>query len=131
MATKLAVLATLVLALLGPVSCQQQQAGYGYGAGSPTPTSSPPPPAAYPPMTTSPTPSSPTAYPPPPPPTPSPPPPAAGAGLSVGYYKDKCAEAETIVQEAVRAADAGTKAGLVRLFFHDCFVQVYIIYSVL
>lgn len=102
MATKLAVLGTLVLALLGPVSCQQQQAGYGYGAGSPTPTTSPPPP-----------------------------PPAAGAGLSVGYYKDKCAEAETIVQEAVRAADAGTKAGLVRLFFHDCFVQVYIIYSVL
>lgn len=96
MATKLAVLGTLVLALLGPVSCQQQQAGYGYGygAGSPTPTSPPPPP------------------------------PAAGAGLSVGYYKDKCAEAETIVQEAVRAADAGTKAGLVRLFFHDCFVQV-------
>ena len=77
MATKLAVLGTLVLALLGPVSCQQQQAGYGYGAGSPTPTTSPPPP-----------------------------PPAAGAGLSVGYYKDKCAEAETIVQEAVRAADA-------------------------
>lgn len=95
MATKLAVLGTLVLALLGPVSCQQQQAGYGYGAGSPTPTTSPPPP-----------------------------PPAAGAGLSVGYYKDKCAEAETIVQEAVRAADAGTKAGLLRLFFHDCFVQV-------
>ncbi|PWZ13636.1 Peroxidase 2 [Zea mays] len=94
MATKLAVLGTLVLALLGPVSCQQQQAGYGYGAGSPTPTTSPPPP-----------------------------PPAAGAGLSVGYYKDKCAEAETIVQEAVRAADAGTKAGLLRLFFHDCFVQ--------
>ncbi|TVU37623.1 hypothetical protein EJB05_10948, partial [Eragrostis curvula] len=98
---KLAVLT--LLALLGSVSCQSSYGGYG--GGSPTPI--PPPPTAYPPTSSS-------------PPTPSPPP---TAGLRVGYYDDKCPGAEAIVRDAVRVADAGIKAGLVRLFFHDCFVQ--------
>ncbi|TVU37649.1 hypothetical protein EJB05_10975, partial [Eragrostis curvula] len=98
---KLAVLT--LLALLGSVSCQSSYGGYG--GGSPTPI--PPPPTAYPPTSPS-------------PPTPSPPP---TAGLRVGYYDDKCPGAEAIVRDAVRVADAGIKAGLVRLFFHDCFVQ--------
>ncbi|CAL4997672.1 unnamed protein product [Urochloa decumbens] len=55
-------------------------------------------------------------------------PPAVDAGqqLKVGYYKDKCAnsvDVEAIVMKHVSQADAGIKAGLVRLFFHDCFVR--------
>jgi peroxidase len=93
---KVAVL-TVLLALVGSVACQSS---YGYGGGSPTPT--PPPPSS-----TYATPSSPAA-----------------TGLRVGYYDDKCPGAEAVVREAVRVADAGVKAGLVRLIFHDCFVRV-------
>uniref|UniRef100_J3MNE7 Peroxidase n=1 Tax=Oryza brachyantha TaxID=4533 RepID=J3MNE7_ORYBR len=51
-------------------------------------------------------------------------PPAAG-GLRVGYYDDykKCPGAEDVVRKVVSYKDAGVKAGLVRLFFHDCFVR--------
>jgi hypothetical protein len=45
----------------------------------------------------------------------------------VGYYKNKCGayvDVEAIVKKHVSATDAGMQAGLVRLFFHDCFVRV-------
>lgn len=45
----------------------------------------------------------------------------------VGYYKNKCGayvDVEAIVKKHVKATDAGMQAGLVRLFFHDCFVRV-------
>ncbi|KAM0907608.1 hypothetical protein ACQ4PT_016000 [Festuca glaucescens] len=95
-----------------------------------TPTTpSPPPPAPvtpstptpYSPSTASPPPPTPIApsSPPPPPPTPSSP----ASGLAVGYYQKTCYRAEDIVREAVRDASKGIMAGLIRLFFHDCFVR--------
>ncbi|CAN6206237.1 unnamed protein product [Urochloa humidicola] len=102
---------------------------------SPPPPVSPPPPT-YPP--TSPSPPPPVSSPPPinPPPTsPSPPPPVAvpppssddaGKKLEVGYYNDKCGyhvDVEAIVRKHVSSFDNGMKAGLIRLFFHDCFVR--------
>ncbi|XBI65891.1 hypothetical protein VPH35_045620 [Triticum aestivum] len=55
-------------------------------------------------------------------PVPSP----SGSGLSYGYYSTSCPSAEKIVKEAVKKAveeNPGIGAGLVRLFFHDCFVR--------
>ncbi|KAG2647082.1 peroxidase 2-like [Panicum virgatum] len=86
---------------------------------SPPPTISPKPPT-YPPPSPS-----------PPPPLPSSPPPssdddAAGKKLEVGYYESRCGphvDVEAIVRKHVSSFDAGMKAGLIRLFFHDCFVR--------
>ena len=47
--------------------------------------------------------------------------------LTVGYYDRTCNSAESIVRGAVRSAvssDRTIAASLVRLHFHDCFVQV-------
>ncbi|KAL3699161.1 hypothetical protein R1sor_017183 [Riccia sorocarpa] len=47
-------------------------------------------------------------------------------GLRVGYYASTCPSAETLVREAVSSAVSSNKrsgAGLIRTFFHDCFVE--------
>ncbi|WVZ56159.1 hypothetical protein U9M48_006730 [Paspalum notatum var. saurae] len=47
-------------------------------------------------------------------------------GLEVGYYKKTCPRVEHIVRDEVKKfvyKDAGLGAGLVRMLFHDCFVQ--------
>ena len=48
-------------------------------------------------------------------------------GLVFGFYDDKCPDDEEIISSTVRKlyhADPNVAAALVRLFFHDCFVQV-------
>ncbi|TVU37632.1 hypothetical protein EJB05_10957, partial [Eragrostis curvula] len=100
-----------VLAMLACVA--HTTTGQGYGGYYPSPPVSTPP---SPSPSSSPSPPSPS----PSPPAPSPP---AAPGLKVGYYAKTCYRAEDIVRDAVRGADAGIKAGLIRLFFHDCFIR--------
>lgn len=50
-------------------------------------------------------------------------------GLSMNYYIMKCPFAEGIIKNTVNKAlqaDPTLAAGLVRMHFHDCFVEVYI-----
>ncbi|KAF7007328.1 hypothetical protein CFC21_022277 [Triticum aestivum] len=101
--------ALTVLALLGCMA-REGQADYGHPSPPPHTPCSPGHPS---------TPPS-TASPPPPASVPSPP---ASAELVVGYYQKTCHRAEDIVRETVRGANAGIMAGLVRLFFHDCFIR--------
>lgn len=47
--------------------------------------------------------------------------------LSVGFYSKSCPKVESIVRSTVESyfkADPTIAAGLLRLHFHDCFVQV-------
>ena len=107
------------LTVLALVACVAPPCQAGYGYPNPMPPSSPPPPAPI-------APSSPPPY---TPITPGAPPPTPVPGLAVGYYNKTCYRAEDIVREYVGQASKGIMAGLIRLFFHDCFVQVRNMYN--
>uniref|UniRef100_A0A0D3EZ05 peroxidase n=1 Tax=Oryza barthii TaxID=65489 RepID=A0A0D3EZ05_9ORYZ len=52
--------------------------------------------------------------------------PPLAKGLSLGYYDERCPQAEAVVFEFLQDAigkDVGLAAALIRLHFHDCFVQ--------
>lgn len=53
---------------------------------------------------------------------------AVSGELVVGFYKETCPRAEALVQQSVfRAyvASPGIAPGIIRLLYHDCFVEVH------
>jgi peroxidase len=51
----------------------------------------------------------------------------AGAQLSAGFYSSTCPTVESVVRQAMSQAvtnNTRTGAAMLRLFFHDCFVNV-------
>ena len=51
-------------------------------------------------------------------------------GLSWIFYDSSCPKLESIVRNHLKKVfknDIGQAAALLRIFFHDCFVQIYII----
>jgi peroxidase len=49
-----------------------------------------------------------------------------GQGTRVGFYTSTCSQAESIVKSTVTShvnSDSSLAAGLLRMHFHDCFVQ--------
>jgi len=52
---------------------------------------------------------------------------AAGGGLSTSFYSKKCPNVQSIVRAGMASAVAAEKrmgASILRMFFHDCFVNV-------
>lgn len=50
-------------------------------------------------------------------------------GLQVGFYSSTCPQAEDVVRDIVHSEVAMNRSiapGLIRLFFHDCFITVTI-----
>jgi peroxidase len=59
-------------------------------------------------------------------------PPPIVKGLSWNFYDSKCPKLESIIRTELKKIfdkDIGQAAGLLRLHFHDCFVQVNTIYT--
>lgn len=55
----------------------------------------------------------------------------SGDGLSVYFHLESCPQLETLVRSNVDAAlrqNVRLTAGLLRLFFHDCFPQVPVLF---
>ena len=52
------------------------------------------------------------------------------SGLSDAFYKDSCPQVESIINDTLTRtliANISQAAGLLRLAFHDCFVQVLLL----
>lgn len=58
--------------------------------------------------------------------------PFAVGGLNMGYYMMSCPFAEQIVKNSVNnalQADPTLAAGLIRMLFHDCFIEVTFLFN--
>ncbi|KAL6284781.1 hypothetical protein ACE6H2_015710 [Prunus campanulata] len=53
---------------------------------------------------------------------------SVATNIEYDFYRDTCPEAETIVRSTmaqIYSQHKNVSAQLLRLFFHDCFIQVY------